>query len=108
MAKTKLQIPDSETGYSVSTSGTIHTRHAAHAGNVQRTRTVAGVRTILDGRQGSVCQVCSFDKPGDSDGTKPESALDFTERTDTKSETEAPAPPADTSPPTDDGETKPE
>ncbi len=59
MAKTKqLQIPDSETGYSVSTSGTVHTRYAAHAGNVQRTRTADGARTILDGREGSLCQVC--------------------------------------------------
>ncbi len=59
MPKTKqLQIPDSETGYSVSTSGTVHTRYAAHAGNVQRTRTADGARTILDGREGVLCQVC--------------------------------------------------
>ncbi len=88
MAKTKqLQIPDSETGYSVSTSGTVHTRYAAHAGNVQRTRTADGARTILDGREGSLCQVCFREDTG----LKPESSLEWTERTDTGSKVDAAA-----------------
>lgn len=56
--KAKLQIPDSETGYSVSTTGTIHTRYAPHAGNAARTRTTTGVASLLDERDGTVCQVC--------------------------------------------------
>ncbi len=79
MPKTKqLQIPDSETGYSVSISGTVHTRYAAHAGNVQRTRTADGARTILDGREGSLCQVCfkADDSTETTGGPTPASTID--------------------------------
>ncbi len=53
------RIPPDPNGYSVTrSSGTIHTRYAAHAGAADRTRTAEGVTTMLDGREFEVCTVC--------------------------------------------------
>ena len=59
------RIPHDPNGYSVNLSaGTVHTRHPGdHAGPVQRTRTLAGVESLLDGRKGKVCRTCYANRP---------------------------------------------
>lgn len=53
-------IPLDPIGYAVNSStGTVHTRYVGeHGGVTQRTRTVKGVETILDGRKLNVCAIC--------------------------------------------------
>jgi hypothetical protein len=64
--KKATEIPTGEDGYTVTTStGTVHTRYAAHAGeSAQRTRTIEGVRNILAGAEPVLCRIC-FGDPAD-------------------------------------------
>jgi hypothetical protein len=56
--KRKTTLPDAE-GYAVNANtGTVHERYAAHAGDAQRVRTEAGVRSVLGDAEPQLCAVC--------------------------------------------------
>jgi len=51
-------IPIDDRGYAVDPSGIVHSRYAAHATGLQRTRTFVGVMSIAGGRTLEPCDVC--------------------------------------------------
>lgn len=73
MARKKL--PYDPQGYAVNAeTGTVHTRYAGeHAGTTRRTRTAAGVDSILQGKSPKVCRTCyPPDAPMPSPAPSPE------------------------------------
>lgn len=65
-------IPLDPNGYAVNPStGTVHTRYVGeHGGQTQRTRTVKGVETLLDGRAAKACPTC-YPSPTYPEAAKP-------------------------------------
>ena len=51
-------IPIDDRGYAVDPSGIVHSRYAAHATGLQRTRTFVGVMSIAGGKSLEPCDVC--------------------------------------------------
>jgi hypothetical protein len=54
-----MGLPESPGGYAVDrATGAVHLRHASHATDLAKTRTVTGAESILAGRQPMPCWDC--------------------------------------------------